>query len=166
MRKSPRWGTTSWPMCTRALDARRTPSAKPPRDEGWSDGVRVDVALLASACCLTGCVARQSAPAATLPQHVLVVTIDTLRADRLGCYGNREVATPNLDRIAHEGAIAPDANVPTPITRPSHVSIFTGLYPAQHGIRDNISRALASDVPTLAEAFKAAGFETAGFVSS
>ncbi|HJZ78407.1 MAG TPA: sulfatase-like hydrolase/transferase [Vicinamibacterales bacterium] len=128
--------------------------------------MRVDVGLLAGACCLAGCVARGSAPVATLPQHVLVVTIDTLRADRLGCYGNREVPTPNLDRIAREGLLAPDANVPAPITRPSHVSIFTGLYPAQHGIRDNISRALAPEVPTLAEAFKAAGFETAGFVSS
>src|SRR4029077_2392780 len=59
-----------------------------------------------------------------------------------------------------------EATVPAPITRPSHVSIFTGLDPAQHGIRDNISRALAPDVPTLAEAYKTAGFETAGFVSS
>jgi choline-sulfatase len=148
------------------LDGRRTPSAKPRKDESWSDGVRVDVGLLAAACCLAGCAAREPGPAATLPQHVLIVTIDTLRADRLGCYGNREVATPNLDRLAREGVMAPDANVPTPITRPSHTSIFTGLYPAQHGIRDNISRALAPDVPTLAEAFKAAGFETAGFVSS
>ena len=100
------------------------------------------------------------------PRHVLVVTIDTLRADRLGCYGSREVATPNMDRLAREGAMALDAAAPAPLTRPSHVSIFTGLYPAQHGIRDNISRALAGDVPTLAESFKAAGFATAGFVSS
>jgi len=128
--------------------------------------VRVEAVLVSVACCVAGCAAREPAPAAAFPQHVVVVTIDTLRADRLGCYGNREVATPNLDRLAREGAIAPDANVPTPITRPSHVSIFTGLYPAQHGIRDNISRALAPDVPTLAEAYKAAGFETAGFVSS
>ena len=104
------------------------------------------------------------APAA--PQHVLIVTIDTLRADRLGCYGSTSVLTPHLDRLARDGAIAPEATVQAPITRPSHVSLFTGLYPAQHGIRDNISRALAPDVPTLAEAFKAAGFKTAGFVSS
>ena len=94
------------------------------------------------------------------------MTIDTLRADHLGCYGDDRIATPNIDRLAREGAIVLEATVPTPITRPSHVSIFTGLYPAQHGIRDNISRALAPDIPTLAEAFKAAGFETAGFVSS
>lgn len=117
---------------------------------------------------LAACGGRPGAnvPAPELPRHVLVVTIDTLRADRLGCYGNRDVATPNMDRLARDGATALDATVPVPLTRPSHVSIFTGLYPAQHGIRDNISRALAGDVPTLAEAFKAAGFETAGFVSS
>src|SRR5262249_51192306 len=74
--------------------------------------------------------------------------------------------TPKLDRLAREGALAVDAMAPAPITRPSHVSLFTGLYPAEHGIRDNISRALAADVPTMAEAFKAAGYETAGFVSS
>ena len=71
-----------------------------------------------------------------------------------------------MDRLAREGAMALEASVHVPMTRPSHVSILTGLYPAQHGIRDNISTALAADVPTLAEAFKAAGFRTAGFVSS
>ena len=96
----------------------------------------------------------------------MIITIDTLRADRLGCYGNPDVATPNMDRLAREGAMAPQASAQAPITRPSHVSMFTGLYPSQHGIRDNISRALAPDVATMAEAFKAAGFETAGFVSS
>jgi choline-sulfatase len=128
--------------------------------------VRADVGLLVAAWCATSCVARDPATAPALPQHVLIVTIDTLRADHLGCYGDERIATPNIDRLAREGAIALEATVPTPITRPSHVSIFTGLYPAQHGIRDNISRALAPDIPTLAEAFKAAGFETAGFVSS
>ena len=143
------------------------PSAKPPRDEGWSGGVRADAALLVAAVCsLSACAARDPGSAPPRPEHVVVVTIDTLRADRLGCYGGVEVATPNMDRLAREGAMAIEATVPAPITRPSHVSIFTGLDPAQHGIRDNISRALAGDVPTLAEAFKAAGFETAGFVSS
>jgi choline-sulfatase len=128
--------------------------------------VRVDVGLVAGICCLSGCVAHEPAPALALPEHVLIITIDTLRADRLGCYGNDRIATPNVDRLAREGALALEAAVPAPITRPSHVSIFTGLTPAEHGIRDNISRALAPEVPTLAEAFKAAGFATAGFVSS
>jgi choline-sulfatase len=100
------------------------------------------------------------------PAHVLIITIDTLRADHLGSYGNRDVATPNIDRLANEGAIADQAVVQAPITRPSHISIFTGLYPSQHGIRDNLSRPLAQEVPTLAETFKKAGFRTAGFISS
>ena len=133
--------------------------------------MRADALLLCAAVGVVGCSvgcggARAPAPPVAPPEHVIIVTIDTLRADRLGCYGNDHVATPNIDRLAREGATAPEATVPAPITRPSHISIFTGLDPAQHGIRDNISRALAPDVPTLAEAFKAAGWETAGFVSS
>jgi len=126
------------------------------------------ISAAALVCVVTGCTSRPpaAAPAPVAPKHVLIVTIDTLRADRLGCYGSTTVRTPNLDRLAREGAMAPEATVPAPITRPSHVSMFTGLYPAQHGIRDNISRALAPDVPTLAGTFKAAGFRTAGFVSS
>src|SRR5947207_6698934 len=133
----------------------------------WRRSVTADCRFLFALSCLGGCVARHPAPSAPEPpRHVLIVTIDTLRADRLGCYGSRDVATPNIDRLAREGAMAPEATVPAPLTRPSHVSIFTGLDPAQHGIRDNISRALAPDVPTMAEAFKAAGFATAGVVSS
>jgi choline-sulfatase len=129
--------------------------------------VRVDRGLSLAAWALSGCVARQPAPSpAAPPRHVLIITIDTLRADRLGCYGNSDVATPNMDRLALEGAMAPQASAQAPITRPSHISMFTGLYPAQHGIRDNISRALAPDIPTMAEAFKTSGFQTAGFVSS
>ena len=121
--------------------------------------------LLAAAVFLvSACGGAVRAP--TPPQHVLLITIDTLRADRLGCYGSRDVETPNIDRLAREGAIAPEAAVHVPLTRPSHVSILTGLYPAQHGIRDNISVGLAADIPTLAEVFKQAGFRTAGFVSS
>ena len=99
-------------------------------------------------------------------RHLVLVTIDTLRADRLGCYGSRDVATPHLDRLAAEGAMAVHATVHVPLTRPSHISIFTGLLPAEHGIRDNVSPTLAPDVPTLAPMLKAAGFRTGAFVSS
>jgi arylsulfatase A-like enzyme/Tfp pilus assembly protein PilF len=99
-------------------------------------------------------------------RHLVIVTIDTLRADRLGCYGSTTVATPHLDRIAREGALAPDASAHVPLTRPSHVTLFTGLLPASHGIRDNVSPALDAKVPLLAETLRAAGFRTAGFVSS
>ncbi len=99
-------------------------------------------------------------------RHLVLVTIDTLRADRLGCYGSTTVATPHLDAIAREGARAEDATVHVPLTRPSHVTIFTGRYPAEHGVRDNVSPALAEDVPLLAEVLQKSGFATAAFVSS
>jgi arylsulfatase A-like enzyme/Flp pilus assembly protein TadD len=100
------------------------------------------------------------------PRHLVLVTIDTLRADRLGCYGASDVETPNLDRMAREGAIAVRATAHVPLTRPSHTSLFTGMLPTRHGIRDNISPAVLADVPTLASVAKSAGFRTAAFVSS
>ena len=101
-----------------------------------------------------------------MARNVLLVTIDTLRADRLGVYGATHVATPNIDRLASEGAWAPQATVHAPLTRPSHVSLLTGLYPAEHGIRDNVSPPLAAHVPLLAEIFKRDGFATAAFIAS
>jgi arylsulfatase A-like enzyme/Flp pilus assembly protein TadD len=99
-------------------------------------------------------------------RHVVIVTIDTLRADRLGCYGSRDVATPRLDRIAAEGALAVEASAHVPLTRPSHVSILTGLLPTEHGIRDNVSPAVVPQVSLLAERFREGGFATGAFVSS
>ncbi|MFN7979613.1 MAG: sulfatase-like hydrolase/transferase [Vicinamibacterales bacterium] len=106
------------------------------------------------------------APARVTARHLVVVTIDTLRADRLGAYGNTSVPTPNIDRLAREGARALDATTHVPITRPSHTSLFTARYPSEHGVRDNIARPLAADVPTLAELLHGQGFATAAFVSS
>jgi arylsulfatase A-like enzyme len=94
------------------------------------------------------------------------VTIDTLRADRLATYGGPPGTTPHLDRIAREGAFAAAATAHVPLTRPSHVTMFTGLLPWQHGIRDNISPADVPATPVLAESFKREGFATAAFVSS
>ena len=112
--------------------------------------------------------ARHAAPEAQPPRarHVVLVTIDTLRADRLGCYGSRDVATPNLDRLSKEGLLAPEMMVHVPLTRPSHTSLLTGLLPSEHGIRDNVSGGLSPRIGTLAERFKQAGFETGAFVSS
>jgi choline-sulfatase len=99
-------------------------------------------------------------------RNLVLVTIDTLRADRVGCYGSTDVATPNLDRLSREGAMAAEATAHVPLTRPSHVTLFTGLLPSSHGIRDNVSPALVPQVPTLASTLKQAGFRTGGFVSS
>jgi arylsulfatase A-like enzyme len=134
--------------------------------------MRFMAAVLLVAC--VGC-SRAGGPVAApaRPTAILIVTIDTLRADRVGIYALRQgsgpvarVETPNIDRLAREGAWAPQADVQAPMTRPSHVSLFTGRYPAEHGIRDNISQPLAPEVPVLAEAFHQAGHPTAAFVSS
>jgi choline-sulfatase len=125
---------------------------------------RLPVGLAAA--CLLGCARTPPKPATPRAEHVVLITIDTLRADRLGCYGNRDVATPRLDRIAAEGALAEEAAAHVPLTRPSHVSILTGLLPVEHGIRDNVSPAVVPEVPLLAELFRKQGFATAAFVSS
>ena len=108
----------------------------------------------------------RAAPPPPTARHLVLVTIDTLRADRVGVYGNADVATPALDGIAREGAMAVEAMAHVPLTRPSHVNLFTGLLPTETGIRDNVSPAVVPDTPLLAEVLKAAGFSTAAFVSS
>ncbi len=111
-----------------------------------------------------GCGSRPVAPQHA--RHLVLVTIDTLRADRLGIYGNTQVATPRMDRIAREGVFASEASAHVPLTRPSHVSLFTGRLPAETGVRDNISPAVVPQTPLLAEVLKGAGFQSAAFVSS
>src|SRR6266536_2450892 len=88
--------------------------------------------------------------AAAAPPDVLLVTIDTLRADHVGAYGYTAGATPTLDRLAREGVLVEDAVAQVPMTRPSHASILTGRYPFEHGLRDNASGPLGAGTPTLA----------------
>ncbi len=104
-------------------------------------------------------------PRAAAPVNVLLITLDTTRADHLGCYGSSQAATPNLDRLAGEGIRFARAYCPAPLTLPSHSSILTGLYPATHGVRNN-GHDLAPKWRTLAEILKGHGFATAAFVSS
>ncbi len=104
-------------------------------------------------------------PAARRP-NVLVVTIDTLRADRLGCYGFGLAHTPAIDRLAAEGVRCTDATTSAPITLPAHASMMTGLYPPAHGVRDNGNYALGDEAVTLAERLHAAGYRTGAFVSA
>ena len=98
--------------------------------------------------------------------NVLLVTIDTLRADRLGCYGFGLAYTPASDRLAREGVRCTDAVSSAPITLPAHCSIMTGLYPPAHGVRDNGNYALGADAVTLAERLQEAGYRTGAFVSA
>ncbi|MEO7274022.1 MAG: sulfatase-like hydrolase/transferase [Vicinamibacterales bacterium] len=137
---------------------------------GWRVAAGLAVVVVAAPVLLCVACARPPAPQSAAPaataRNVLIVTIDTLRADRVGVYGAGHVETPNLDRLAREGAWAPQATVPAALTRPSHVSLFTGLYPAEHGIRDNIAPPLRADVPVLGEILKRQGFSTGAFVAS
>ena len=117
--------------------------------------------LLLAAGCGAG---TPSAPGSARP-NVLLVTIDTLRADRLGCYGRAGALTPTLDALATRGARFPTAVAHVPLTGPSHASILTGRNPPGHGVRDNGGYVLPARVKTAAEEFKAAGYRTAAFVS-
>jgi arylsulfatase A-like enzyme/tetratricopeptide (TPR) repeat protein len=98
-------------------------------------------------------------------QNVLLVTIDTLRADALGCDGGPAI-TPALDRLAGDGVRFDFAHAHAVVTLPSHASILTGQYPFQHGIRDNSGYRLAASARTVATALKAAGYATGAFVSA
>jgi arylsulfatase A-like enzyme/Flp pilus assembly protein TadD len=100
------------------------------------------------------------------PLGVLLVTLDTTRADRLGCYGHPGGATPNLDALARRGVLFRQAYAHVPLTCPSHTSMLTGRLPPHHGVRDNGGYVLSQDVPTLAERFAAAGHRTGAFVSA
>jgi arylsulfatase A-like enzyme/Tfp pilus assembly protein PilF len=101
----------------------------------------------------------------TADQNVLLITIDTLRADALGVYGGR-AATPNVDRLAKDGIRFTFAHSHAVVTLPSHTSILTGRYPFEHGVRDNAGYRLADNATTLAEAARAKGFATGAFVGA
>ncbi len=97
---------------------------------------------------------------------VLLITIDTLRADAVGFSGNREVATPVLDRLAGAGRVFTFAHAHNVVTLPSHANILTGLYPYGHGIRENTGFALPARIPTLATLLAGKGYQTAAFVAA
>ena len=100
------------------------------------------------------------------PPNIVLVTIDTLRADYLHAYGHATIETPTTDRLAREGVLVEDATVQTPQTRPSHTSLFTGRYPWEHGVRDNFSPPIDEKIPTLATILHGRGYKTAAFIGS
>lgn len=100
------------------------------------------------------------------PTNLLVITLDTLRADRLGSYGYAAGATPNLDALAARGLRFTRAATVTPLTLPAHSSLLTGTFPAYHGVRDNGGFYLGEEQETLAEALRATGMRTGGFVGA
>lgn len=118
--------------------------------------------LLATAVTAWWAVARRDPP----PVGVVVITLDTTRADRLSPYGYMNVSLPSLERLATEGVVFDQATSVAPLTLPAHTSLFTGLLPQNHGVRDNADHALGETETTLAEMLQAQGFRTGAFVGS
>ncbi len=100
------------------------------------------------------------------PFNVILITVDTLRADRLGCYGFSPDVTPTMDMFASKGVLFENCISQTPLTFPSHTTIMTGTLPIHHGVRDNGGFVVPKELQTMAEVFKSAGYDTAAFVSA
>ena len=100
------------------------------------------------------------------PPSVLLVTIDTLRADRVGAYGGPPGLTPAMDGLAAEGATFTEALASVPLTLPSHATILSGLEPTRHGVQDNGTYVFPASHATLATALKARGYATGAFVAA
>jgi arylsulfatase A-like enzyme/Flp pilus assembly protein TadD len=98
--------------------------------------------------------------------NLLLITLDTTRADRLGCYGHQQARTPVLDELARNGIVWDNAATVAPLTLPAHASLFTGRYPAENGVRANGRGCLDESIPTLARVLKKQGYQTAAFVAS
>jgi arylsulfatase A-like enzyme/Flp pilus assembly protein TadD len=97
---------------------------------------------------------------------VILITIDTLRADHVGCYGALNVKTPTLDALAHDGVVFERALSQVPLTWPSHAVILTGTYPFQNGVQDFTGQPLAQQFRTVAQAFQQAGYATGAVISA
>ncbi|HLN59653.1 MAG TPA: sulfatase-like hydrolase/transferase [Thermoanaerobaculia bacterium] len=109
---------------------------------------------------------RERAEVRAPVQNVVLITIDTLRADAPGFSGNRKAETPNLDRLAAEGLVFESAHASNVVTLASHTNILTGLYPYQHGVRENSGFRLDPRFPTMATLLSRSGFATAAIVGA
>jgi arylsulfatase A-like enzyme/Tfp pilus assembly protein PilF len=142
------------------------PSAKTCRAQKWSPRTVLSVfgcasILLGLALFLVAC--RQNKPPRP---NILIITVDTLRADRVGCYGYTGGLTPNVDELAKDGIVFERAVAQVPLTWPSHAAIFTGTYPFHNGVQDFTGQPLSDHFRTLAESLKDHGYATGAVVSS
>ena len=112
---------------------------------------------------LLGCACGVATPVP--PPNFVLISLDTLRADSLGCYGGAKGRTPVLDRVCEEGAVYLDAVANAPWTLPSHVSLLTGRYPRNHGVK-NVGKRVPETVPMLQEVLGTAGYATAAILGS
>ncbi len=119
--------------------------------------------LLLGLLAASGC---DRAPAVGRATNVLLITLDTTRADRLGAYGHRGAITPNLDALAAEGSLFSAATTSVPMTLPAHASLMTGSTPLQHRVKDNSGFILAESARTLAESLGEHGYATRAIVAA
>ena len=99
-------------------------------------------------------------------RNVVLISIDTCRADHLSCYGYSRKTTPNIDAVAGQGVLFKNVVTPAPLTLPAHSSMLTGVIPPYHGVHDNVDYRLGESNLTLSEVLKDKGFTTAAVVSS
>jgi choline-sulfatase len=134
----------------------------------WSILAGVGLSVLAAGWGVSRLLVQRAATSrvASAPLNILLITLDTTRADHLGAYGCARARTRHLDQLAAEGVRFDRAYSPAPITLPAHASILTGLYPFSHGVRNNGNFYLADRFETVATRLKARGYRTAAFVSS
>jgi choline-sulfatase len=133
--------------------------------------MRTGVVILAAAAVVAGLWVERARlsrawPGSGRPANVLLISIDTLRADHVGAYGYPAARTPTLDALAARGLRFTHASTVTPLTLPAHASLMTGTFPAWHGVRDNGGFYVADDQTTLAEVLKGKGYRTGGFVGA
>jgi arylsulfatase A-like enzyme/Flp pilus assembly protein TadD len=155
---------------SRRAGKKGVPVAAPPegaRSGRWRrpSGIAAGILIALSIAAFLGTRSRWSQLHPKPSPNLLLISIDTLRADHLGLYGAR-AATPRLDALGRAGVVFERAVAQVPITLPSHASLFTASYPFAHGVRDNGSFRLPEERRTLTEAFRAAGYRTAAFVGS
>lgn len=134
-------------------------------------GIRARTMLLVGSVLILGCIlgcGGSGAPDTAIPEQpsVLLVTFDTTRADRIGCYGYQRARTPIVDGLAAGGVRFDDATAQTPTTLPSHASIFNGTYSPYHGGRGNGFYRVGDENESLVELLQAAGYQTAGVAAA
>src|SRR3954464_7798598 len=142
---------------------RKTTQAAPSASRSRAYGA---AAILAIAAIAGVAVWWSQRPPAAAPRNLILITIDTLRADHVGAYGATTGATPAIDALARRGVRFDQVQTAVPLTGPAHATILTGQYPPTHGVRGNVNFTLGSTYPTLATRLQRRGYATAAFVGA